>query len=68
MASPASKSTARSGNIAPWHLSQVFMSGNLASKKWKTNPPEVLDGTDKSPNGTYDHGPFVHLLLPPFCD
>jgi hypothetical protein len=25
IASPASKSTARSGNMAPWHLSHVFM-------------------------------------------
>jgi hypothetical protein len=27
IASPASKSTARSGNIVPRHLSQVFMEG-----------------------------------------
>ena len=31
MASPASKSTARSGNIVPRHLSQVFMGGDSST-------------------------------------
>lgn len=43
IASPASKSTARSGNIAPWHLSHVFMNGTLTFLFNEAYPPEVLD-------------------------
>jgi hypothetical protein len=43
IASPASKSTARSGNIAPWHLSHVFMFFNLSFPQSGAYPPEVLD-------------------------
>jgi hypothetical protein len=43
IASPASKSTARSGNIAPWHLSHVFIVGTLPFLFREAYPPEVLD-------------------------
>jgi hypothetical protein len=43
IASPASKSTARSGNIAPWHLSHVFMDRTLTLLPDGAYPPEVLD-------------------------
>jgi hypothetical protein len=42
IASPASKSTARSGNIVPRHLSQVFMEGNVSSYGMEAYPSEVL--------------------------
>jgi len=35
IASPAFKSTARSGNIVPRHLSQVFMSALYHRVRWK---------------------------------
>jgi hypothetical protein len=43
IASPASRSTARSGNIAPWHLSHVFIVGNLPFPHNGAYPSEVLD-------------------------
>jgi hypothetical protein len=42
IASPASKSTARSGNIVPRHLSQVFISVTLTLRRRGAYPSEVL--------------------------
>ena len=66
IASPASKSTARSGNIAPWHLSHVFMGWTLPFLFNEAYPPEVLDRRMNefpylpSPDGPF--GPVIFFL------
>lgn len=66
IASPASKSTARSGNIAPWHLSHVFMVGTLTFLFNEAYPPEVLDRRMKEfpylPSADSPFGPVIVFL------
>lgn len=58
IASPASRSTARSGNIAPRHLSQVYIHYSITLHCRTNHPPEVLESEVKGPLNLMWPGPF----------